>query len=483
MVAVAVFVAAACSLTWQMGVDTPIMMYLSNLMVHHDAVPYRDFFDMNLPGSYWVYGAVVRVLGTSDFAMNAANLLVMFLAGICLYLAFSKNGRWWMLFGLGLAALLVFSGRTVFVMQRELLAMVPLSVLLLITLRWEEGWVVWKGGLVGFFIAVLTLIKPQFALYGVPAVVLIWIEASDWRMRVKAFGFMGITFFIPLAWCGIWLFMNHAWEDFVEVTRYWRLYGQMTRFHVFVTPGERVWAILRGIRLMCFSPFAAVAVVSLWVAWLNRVVSRKELMVWGVLLVISVVVPASSGQFWAYHRLPFFCLTLYSASYLSSGRRWWTLGLAAGLAFATISYAGIRVFRETAESSVVSERHDVPNYFGDYLKAHLKEGDTVQPVDWAYGALCGMLKSDALLATRFPYTFYFHHHVNHPLIQKLRKEFLEQLSEAPPRFLLDPFRVIMPTGVDTEIRFAAFEDWRDAHYRIAEEGVHYRIWERVGDGK
>jgi hypothetical protein len=94
-----------------------------------------------------------------------------------------------------------------------------------------------------------------------------------------------------------------------------------------------------------------------------------------------------------------------------------------------------------------------------------------------------MLEADAPMATRFPYTFYFHHHVHHPLIQKLRAEFLDELKRKPPRFLLDPFKVKLPSGVDTEDRFEAFEAWRQAHYRIVEESSAYRIWERASTGE
>ena len=42
------------SLQWRMVHDSPIMMYLTFLIDHEHYVPYRDFFDMNMPGTYLV---------------------------------------------------------------------------------------------------------------------------------------------------------------------------------------------------------------------------------------------------------------------------------------------------------------------------------------------------------------------------------------------------------------------------------------------
>jgi hypothetical protein len=121
--------------------------------------------------------------------------------------------------------------------------------------------------------------------------------------------------------------------------------------------------------------------------------------------------------------------------------------------------------------------HGIADEFEQYLRTRLQPGDRVQPIDWTSGALQAMLMTDALPATRFIESYYFLHSVSHPLIQKLRKEFLDSLEKRPPRYLLEATTVRWPGGLDTEQRFQAFEEWRGSHYRICKEDEHYRVWE------
>jgi hypothetical protein len=120
----------------------------------------------------------------------------------------------------------------------------------------------------------------------------------------------------------------------------------------------------------------------------------------------------------------------------------------------------------------------VPDAVADYLKAHLVTGDRVQPLDWTGGAVHGMLMANALPATRFLYDFHFYHHVNTPVIRRIRKEFLSALEATPPRFLIDTMGQVRPHGPGTSETFAELERWRADHYHVVESKSGYRIWER-----
>ncbi|MEI7901392.1 MAG: hypothetical protein WCK89_14175 [bacterium] len=468
--------AAICSLSWRMLNDTPILLYLSNLMVRQGAIPYRDFFDMNLPGSYWMFGLLIRTLGTSDSAVHVANVIVIAAISGLMYWAISKPCHWCATLGVGLGALRVFSGEWVFVLQRELFALIPIAGLMVIGLR-DPLRAYLKAMVVGLLLAWLALIKPQLVLYGLPVIVLLGLECGSWRQRVQLFAVMGVCGALPLVACALWLVRNGAWDGFCEVVQYWSLYGQMAANYEFVSAGARFVHIMRGMLKMLLSPYSAVAAGALYAGWQSRALSRKEIALLGGFLLLTIAVPALSGQFWGYHRLPFFYLTLCVSGYLLLGRVW-SMGVGLMLALFWIHFAGWRVWRETSVSSVVSLKHGVPDAFGRFLEKHLQPGDRVQPDDWACGALQGMLIADALPATRFPYTFYFRHHVSHPLIKKLRHEFTESLENQPPRYLLEATTVLMPKGLDTEQHIQPFETWRNSHYHVVEEGGHYRIWER-----
>src|SRR5438477_11800905 len=59
-------VMAAYSLSWRMQHDAPLMMYFGWLQDAHGFVPYRDIFDMNMPGAHIAYMLIGKLLGYSD---------------------------------------------------------------------------------------------------------------------------------------------------------------------------------------------------------------------------------------------------------------------------------------------------------------------------------------------------------------------------------------------------------------------------------
>jgi len=475
---VAALVAALASLSWRMVHDTPIVLYLSNMVVNQGAVPYRDFFDMNLPGSYLVYGLLIKVLGVSDFAVHFSNMLFLIVIGLLLVFACPKSLRLCALFGVALASLRCYQVQFAFTLQRELIALLPVSALLALGLR-SKSLDAPKSILTGLLLAGLVLIKPQCILYGIPQVFLLLMLCPNWRNRIYHLAVIGIAFLTPISVCIGWLAWNGAFPHFLETVQYWGLYGQMTFNASFLPPAERLAYTLRGIWKMASSPYAALAILGLFVVWFKQLFPRKVCIALITLFVLTLLVPAISGQFWAYHWMPFYYFSFFLSGFMLSFNRFFVIFVCIPIALFWISRTAVHVYRETVTTpSITLKKHDVPDIFADYLKTHAVTGDYAQPLDWTGGALHGMLIADIPLATRFPYSFYFLHSVSHPLIKKIRSEFLDSLDEKKPRFLLECIEpVFMPNGIDTEKRFQAFEDWRDTHYRIVQENEHYRIWE------
>ena len=63
----------AVSLTWPLIRDAPLLHYVAWLM-QHGAVPYRDVFDYQMPGSYLLHWSVLTALGPSDWAWRVFDL-------------------------------------------------------------------------------------------------------------------------------------------------------------------------------------------------------------------------------------------------------------------------------------------------------------------------------------------------------------------------------------------------------------------------
>jgi hypothetical protein len=130
---------ALLSLRWRVTHDAPIMLYMAYLVDHGHAVPYRDFFDMNLPGSYWLYALLGRVSGYGDFGLRVADLVC--LGGLSwTTFAWLRRIGWqpaWasaVLFGL-----VYLDGGPMLSFQREYLLLLPISAAALLagTERWD----------------------------------------------------------------------------------------------------------------------------------------------------------------------------------------------------------------------------------------------------------------------------------------------------------------------------------------------------------
>ena len=487
----AVLVCAGLSFNWRAVHDVPIMLYMARLMVEANQVPYRDFFDMNLPGTYWMMAGLVRFFGCSDLAVRTADL--MLLGGIlCLtFLGLRSWGCEAASLGVCLFALRYFSGTWWFSMQREYLALLPLSAVLALTVR-PSPCSARRGTLSGFLFAWLFLIKPQLALFGIPVIWFVCQACPTRILRVRFVLSLCAGFAIPIIGCAVWLVGQGAWRPFVElVTQYWPLYGQMTGQHEVVSGLRRLGGIMRGAGTMLISWYSAVALAGLIVGTRRKVVSRTQLVYWLSLLALAVIIPCLSGQFWGYHKLPFYYLTLCAASLVfaegekeDAGQdRFAWAGVVCGTILVAV-WIGVAIPRSLQEAvgpgAVTVVKQGVPDKFASFLRGHLKEGDRVQPLDWTGGAVHGMLMAGARPATRFLYTFHFYHHVHAPFIQRIRGEFIHALQADPPRFLLETVEEPRPYGEGTSETFLELEQWRGTHYHVAESGAGYQIWERNG---
>jgi hypothetical protein len=372
-------------------------------------------------------------------------------------------------------------GTWAYSLQREGIALAPLSVLCAWRLRAERSRWPWGGG-AGLLVACVALVKPQLALLGAPPLLLLAASVGGRRGRLLFLAAAAAGFVTLVAATAAWLVSQGAWERFVEVLRYWTLYGEMDGDHVVKPALARVQETVRQSLRMLVSPYTAAAALALATASRAGTLKGRELAAWLAMIALALLAPGLSGQFWRYHRLPFYVLTLSACGFYFGGQAGAvrTAARAAGLALAAVWLAAAlpACYAEAfGAGAVETEKGGAPDLFARFLKAHAGPADRVQPLGWTGGAVHGMLLAGARPATRFLYTFHFYHHVDHPLIRSIREEFLSSLQARPPRFLLESVGDRAPSGVGTALRFEAFDRWRDGGYHVAESGERYRIWE------
>ena len=89
---ISIIILAGTTFRWPIVLDPPLYNYIGWLMTQ-GAVPYRDVFDNNLPGTYVIHFLVVKLLGDGDLAWRFFDLLCLVLINIATFLYCSRFGR------------------------------------------------------------------------------------------------------------------------------------------------------------------------------------------------------------------------------------------------------------------------------------------------------------------------------------------------------------------------------------------------------
>src|SRR5690348_1969435 len=78
-------VCGIASVGWPLIHDAPLMDYIA-WRIASGAVPYRDIFDMNMPGTYLIHTVALRLFGNSDLGWRLFDLLWLGLTAMTVYL-------------------------------------------------------------------------------------------------------------------------------------------------------------------------------------------------------------------------------------------------------------------------------------------------------------------------------------------------------------------------------------------------------------
>lgn len=484
---------AVLSLQWRFAHDSPLMLYVAFLIDHFHAVPYRDVFDMNLPGSYFLFYLIGHTTNYSDIGFRIADLL--YLGGIL-------AATWLLLKGLGgkmaWAACVLFGlfylGYGPFMsLQREYLLILPLCLAVFFATGAPRLRLPLRAALIGLLFGICATIKPH-AIIAYPLV--LWYlltppeETRPWLARLLRGALPSLlAFLLPIAIAGCYLAHAGALPALTDIASgYWPLYGSLTGAHRTIAGAARWRYLLHG--FLDFGLHRALllpALAGLLLAIDSALPAPKRRLVrlLAGLTVCYALYPLFSGQFWDYHWLIFLywicVLVALSFAERPAGRPAAHQLLPLALFLFTLAL-GLRFPAE-----VRAQLHGQPlppvkegrvDAIAGYLRAHLRAGDRVQPLDWTGGAVHALLLSRARLATPFMYDFHFYHHVSHRYTQELRQRFLRDLTAAPPRYIVEITRdKPWVSGADTTRDFPDLYHFIAARYTVALRGDGFIIYE------
>ncbi|HRQ22098.1 MAG TPA: hypothetical protein PLF42_01615 [Anaerolineales bacterium] len=492
LLAVFLIIQAAYSLRWTPTHDAAPLLYETFLM-QGGKMPYRDIFDFQMPGAYAAYYLLGLVSNFGPLRLRILDLLILAALLVITYIAMRRFGKLPALAGGILFGLAYLQGGPSLSLQREYILLIFIAPALLIGIRRDSLTPKHRLAL-GLLFGLAAVIKPHAALGLLPFLLF---DIADLRQRPnislpslakQSLLPMGLGFLIPIALTAIWLGIAGALIPFLDIaSNYWGLYSQINGRMEINTGADR-WLFILA-QLPYFGGYWLWLIPAGFGVYLHR---NRQTGLLASLALCYAIYPALSGQFFPYHYIPFAYLILLLASISISAINHPPLTIHPSTIHRLSSFLLILIiiltirpstaFIRQIEGKSVSTSTNRAGEIARFLERNIEPGDTVQPLDWTGGTLLAMLQTRAPLATSYVFDFYFYHHVSDPYIQSLRADFMTQLQESNPRFIVEVTAIDKPwvSGEDTNRNFPELRIFLDERYSVTIERNDYIIYELDG---
>ena len=478
-------------------IHVPAQMHYLAWLFTEGAVPYRDVFDMNVPGSYLIHIALWNMFGESNAAFRAFDLC--WLAATCIAVhvyARRVADVWSATAGAALFAIYHLADGASQAGERDFLLTVFLVVGMHAVARYVESggstsWL-WRAGLA---LGAAVAIKP-------PPVLMLLAGAAAAALGARRIGRSSVRAFALVLAAGavlpvlsfVWLWSQGGLAAFVDVYANYvvPLYRHVGRgstaaafsfsFYHLVPLLEFGLRTAREVRLASAMVICGTILAAMWLACRERFTLRHGLTMVG--LAYGVINFVGQGKIWPYHMYPwvvFFCIAI--SMMLTSGiRTAHPFGARAYAALVTAVYAllvvglTVRAVKGTEgltthnDIDAVNDLRHVEAIARD-LKALVKPGDTVQQMDPHHMAIHSLLKARMREPSRFIYEFHFFHDVEDLRIQALRTEFMSALRSQPPAAM-----VMTPPDHRWLVGFPELSSFIEGGYAVAIDRNDYRIY-------
>jgi hypothetical protein len=481
---------AAFSLQWPIAHDAAPLFYESFLM-EKGQVPYKDFFDFQMPGSYLFYYLLGIVSNFGPLRIRILDLAILTALLTLTRFAMQRFGTLPAFAAAILFGLKYLEGGPALSLQREYLILVFIA--LSIGIGVDDSQTFRKRLILGLLYGLVFTLKPHAALGLLPFLLF---DIADLRER-RELTLQSLTrqiilpttigFIIPISLITLWLAFTNSLTPFLDIAlNYWKLYSQINGEMVVMPSAERTAYLLNQLwRLGGNGLWLLPAAFGIY---LNR---NRQTYLLASLAAIYALYPALTGQFFPYHYIPFLYIIILIASIAlqveSSKLKVTTFKLQpstfAVIALLLVTLAATRpsqTFIRQLQGKDIAIAADRAAQISTFLEKNLEPGDQVQPLDWTGGSLLAMLENRAPIATSYVFDFYFYHHASNPYIQSLRSDFMNQLQEAKPRFIIEVTAIDKPwvSGEDTSRDFLELRAFLNEYYYVEVEREDYIIYIR-----
>jgi hypothetical protein len=469
------------SLGWPLVHDAPLMHYVAWLIAQ-GGVPYRDAFDMNLPGPYLIHWAVLALAGPGDLAWRLFDLAWLSATGALVFAYCRPVGDGWAAAGaVTLFGVYHLSGGAWRLGQRDFLL-----GLFLLAGAWGVARSAEQGGAMapllwaGLALGAGMMVKPHAGLYwaGCALVAARGARRAGRPALARGAAVLGAGLVAPglaLGWLG-WrgglgelgsILAGYVLPLYSQVGR--ATLPQALAWYVY---GWQSWALLLALGLLAALTPAPRALGP-----------RKTLALLGAGYGLAHFFLQGKGWEYQLYPLALFVCALAPFALASAGRpapraprapgvrRALALGLFAG----TVMVLGAKGV-EAREPSWVADKVRRVAAVTRALAALVPPGERVQVMDVTEGGLHALLNLGLRQPTRFLYDFHFFHDPGDPRVGALRAEFARGLEARPPAALVVFEDGWIRKGYGRLDDFPEVARLLGRAYAVAAEGQGYRIY-------
>ncbi|MFN8435037.1 MAG: hypothetical protein U0V18_13510 [Anaerolineales bacterium] len=480
---------AAFSLQWPIAHDEAPLFYEAFLM-QNGQVPYKDFFDFQMPGSFFAYYILGIVSNFGPLRIRILDLILLVAISTITYFAMRRFGKLTALAAPILFALKYLQGGPNLSLQREYITLIFISLSIWIGVTDSLNFR--KRLMLGLLYGLAATLKPHAALGLLP---FLFFDIADLKQRreltlpslaKQIILPTTIGFAIPISLVILYLAITHSLFPLIDIIlNYVPLYTQING-EMAITPAAERTAYLLS-QLWRLGGSGLWLIPAAFGIYLNRKLvlspsKYRQTYLLASLAAIYALYPALTGQFFPYHYIPFiYTIILVASLSLSSNYQLPITNLAYIFLFATIllTIRPSQTFLRQLQGKDIAIAADRAAQISTFLEKNLEPGDQVQPLDWTGGSLLAMLENRAPIATSYVFDFYFYHHVSSPYTQSLRSDFMNQLQESKPRFIIEVTAIDKPwvSGEDTTRDFPELRAFMNEYYSVTMEKEDYIIYE------
>jgi Dolichyl-phosphate-mannose-protein mannosyltransferase len=481
-------IAVACYNTrsWPLYHDSPLIQYFA-FLIGRGRVPYRDFIDMNMPGTYWSSLLAIHVFGAGDLGWRLYDFALLLVGIAALWVITKPAGK--LAFALASSMIVTahLAGGAIDVGQRDfqaaILELAACAFFLLGVRKNRALWFVLCGVACGLGVT----IKPPALLFAAAFAAALLLEKhvpARRKLRFAAYIMAGVS--LPLLAVIVYLAKIGALPSFWLVCRkFIPFYASLAHPSL-----KEMNAALLEIGLWKFNWLVRIpaesfrsmllAVLIFSIIGVSKVVSRER-----YVLAMGAVCGAISfyGQWkgWRYHLYPlFFFFLAYLAitvvPILRDARLW-------KRALAWIFIVGWSFFAATAH--IESPYGHMPPPRSRELMADISslraEGHDhgIQMMDQTLGGFDAMYRLQLEQATSAIYDFQFFNKENDPYVQGLRASWLKDMSRAQPDLIVMSIQHWpQPDSFDRLKTWPEFEQFLSENYLLTRQTSWYRIYVR-----